>query len=102
MPDGIQYMDEQMEGSVAVLTKEEANTQDDPGKYSHIVKGKPGQTAAATVTEALIFGTEVEALCGYRWVPSKDPKKYPVCPKCKEIHELYKSLYNKDFPIQGS
>jgi hypothetical protein len=21
------------------------------------------------------------------WVPSRDPKRYPVCPTCKEIYE---------------
>jgi hypothetical protein len=21
------------------------------------------------------------------WVPSRDPKKFPVCPECKEIYE---------------
>jgi hypothetical protein len=29
----------------------------------------------------------VVALCGKVWVPSRDPKKYPVCPLCKEIWE---------------
>lgn len=27
------------------------------------------------------------ALCGKVWVPGRDPKKYPVCPMCKEIYE---------------
>jgi hypothetical protein len=21
------------------------------------------------------------------WVPSRDPKRFPVCPECKEIYE---------------
>ena len=29
----------------------------------------------------------VVALCGKVWVPSRDPKRYPVCPECKEIFE---------------
>lgn len=32
-------------------------------------------------------GTPVVALCGKVWVPGRDPKKYPVCPMCKEIFE---------------
>lgn len=32
-----------------------------------------------------VLGEEVEALCGKRWVPSRDPERYPVCPTCKEI-----------------
>jgi hypothetical protein len=26
------------------------------------------------------------ALCGFVWVPSKDPKQLPVCQKCAEIY----------------
>lgn len=37
------------------------------------------------ITEALVFGTPVTALCGKVWVPSRDPNKFPVCPTCKEI-----------------
>ena len=39
------------------------------------------------LTEAMVMGTPVVALCGKVWVPSRDPKKYPVCPTCKEIWE---------------
>lgn len=37
------------------------------------------------LTDAMVNGTPVIALCGKVWVPSRDPKKYPVCPQCKEI-----------------
>jgi hypothetical protein len=37
--------------------------------------------------DALVYGTPVIALCGKKWVPSRDPKKFPVCPECKEIYE---------------
>lgn len=36
---------------------------------------------------ARIEGTPVRALCGKIWVPSRDPKRFPVCPECKEIFE---------------
>jgi hypothetical protein len=39
------------------------------------------------ITEALVNGLPVVALCGKIWVPSRDPKKYPICPICKEIHD---------------
>ena len=39
------------------------------------------------LTEAMVNGTPVIALCGKVWVPSRDPQKYPVCPECKEIWE---------------
>jgi hypothetical protein len=37
------------------------------------------------LTEAMVMGTPVTALCGKVWVPSRDPQRYPVCPTCKEI-----------------
>ena len=39
------------------------------------------------VTAAMINGTELVALCGYRWVPSRDALKLPVCQPC--IHVLH-------------
>jgi len=40
---------------------------------------------AAKVTRAMIDGTPVTALCGYTWVPSRDPAKRPLCEACKAI-----------------
>jgi len=34
-----------------------------------------------------VLGTPVVALCGKKWVPSRDPKRFPVCPDCKRIYE---------------
>lgn len=42
------------------------------------------------LTEAMVMGTPVIALCGKVWVPSRAPEKYPVCPECKEIWESMK------------
>ena len=39
------------------------------------------------IMESAMSGTPVIALCGKVWVPNRDPKKYPVCPECKEIFE---------------
>ena len=39
------------------------------------------------LTEAMVMGTPVVALCGKVWVPSRDPQKFGVCPVCKEIWE---------------
>jgi hypothetical protein len=57
---------------------------------AHIVKTKPGESAAAKVLEARIYGTPLEALCGHVWVPSRDPKQLPLCEACKGIYEMYK------------
>jgi hypothetical protein len=42
------------------------------------------------LTEAMVMGTPVIALCGKVWVPSRAPEKFPVCPSCKEIWEKFK------------
>lgn len=57
--------------------------------HTHIIdRGDDKRTAAAIVLEARVMGTPVTALCGHTWVPSRDPQKYPVCPKCMEILEF--------------
>jgi hypothetical protein len=54
---------------------------EDRERFAHVVFPK------SKLTEALVQGTPVTALCGKTWVPSRDPKRYPVCPTCKEIVE---------------
>jgi hypothetical protein len=44
---------------------------------------------ADKVTEAYIMGIPIEALCGARFVPSKDPKDKPLCQACKEIYDAF-------------
>lgn len=56
----------------------------DSERFAHIIR-TPGRNAEAAITEARVMGEEVEALCGKKWVPERDPKKYPVCPECKRI-----------------
>lgn len=73
------------------------------GKKAHIVKVPPHMesltTPQAYVTEAIVEGDETEALCGYRWVPSRDPKKQPICDLCKEIYEeMLAPDQGKDLP----
>jgi hypothetical protein len=64
-------------------TKERTDYKVDEGdheRFSHYVpKDK--------LTEAMVMGTPVVALCGKVWVPSRDPERFPVCPECKEIWE---------------
>lgn len=38
------------------------------------------------IVDSAVSGTPVVALCGKVWVPSRDPKRFPVCPECKEIY----------------
>lgn len=66
----------------------------EPGEpaMAHIVKTEPGESAAAKVLEARIYGTPLEALCGHVWVPSRDPKQLPLCKECKSIYEVYRAF----------
>lgn len=59
---------------------------------AHIVKTEPGESAAAKVLEARIYGTPLEALCGHVWIPSRDPKQLPLCQACKEVYDMYKQF----------
>ena len=59
---------------------------------AHIVKTAPGENAAAKVLEARINGTPIEALCGFVWVPSRDPKQLPVCQQCTSVYGMYKAF----------
>jgi hypothetical protein len=49
----------------------------DHERFAHIVKKNQ-------LTDAMIYGKEITALCGKKWVPSRDPEKFPVCPDCRE------------------
>ena len=63
-----------------VLEKESlASTEDDDHeRFSHYVdKNK--------ITESAVSGKSVRALCGKKWIPNRDPQKFPICPTCKEI-----------------
>jgi len=52
----------------------------DHERFSHYVPKEK-------LTEAMVMGTPVVALCGKVWVPSRDPERFPVCPECKEAWE---------------
>ncbi len=52
----------------------------DHEKFSHYVPKEE-------LTEAMVMGSPVVALCGKVWVPSRDPERFPVCPECKDIWE---------------
>ena len=59
---------------------DEALDEGDHDRFSHYARKDK-------LTEAMVMGTPVVALCGKVWVPSRDPQKYPVCPECKEVWE---------------
>ncbi|WP_159622753.1 DUF3039 domain-containing protein [Ruania rhizosphaerae] len=66
-----------------VLEREETREEASPGdaeRYAHYVKKEK-------ITAAAVSGGPVVALCGKVWSPNRDPKKFPICPACKEIYE---------------
>ena len=52
----------------------------DHDRFSHYVIG-----GGEAVMRSARSGEPVTALCGKVWVPTRDPKRYPVCPPCEEI-----------------
>lgn len=82
----------QPDAGTTIVLDDETTDETDPGQVAHIVRVGPGEDAAAKVLEARVTGTPIEALCGYVWVPEKDPKRLPVCQACKEVYELYRGF----------
>lgn len=39
------------------------------------------------IVASAVEGSAVIALCGKKWVPNRNPERFPVCPECKEIYE---------------
>jgi len=76
----------------AVETRREHVPQTGEPECAHIVKTDGDESAAAKVLQARIEGTPLEALCGHRWVPSRDPKQLPLCAKCKDIYDTYRAF----------
>jgi hypothetical protein len=70
--------------STAVIEREQVEEQvQEPGdheRFAHYVRKNK-------IMDSAMSGEPVVALCGKVWVPGRDPKKFPVCPTCKEIHE---------------
>lgn len=70
----------------AIDTSTEPTTSSEEPIFTHIVRTERGESAEAKVLASMVEGVPVVALCGYTWVPSRDPKKYPACPKCVEVY----------------
>lgn len=50
----------------------------DHDRYAHYVRKED-------IVRANVEGVPVVALCGKKWIPNRDPSRYPVCPTCQEI-----------------
>ena len=69
--------------TTGVIEREQVDTQfQEPGdheRFAHYVRKNK-------IMESALSGEPVVALCGKVWVPGRDPKRFPVCPTCKEIY----------------
>jgi hypothetical protein len=50
----------------------------DHERFAHIIR-------KSDEMKGYVLGEEVMALCGKKWVPSRDPQRFPVCPTCREV-----------------
>ena len=62
------------------LVEEQLIEPGDHERFSHYVRKEK-------ILESALSGEPVVALCGKVWVPGRDPKRFPVCPTCKEIYQ---------------
>ena len=70
-------------GSTDLLEREQeeelTHEDGDHERFSHYVLKEK-------IVESAVTGKAVRALCGKKWIPNRDPEKFPICPMCKEIH----------------
>lgn len=70
-----------LSGETALLERPQLSTgEGDHERFAHYVPKD-------RIVESAVMGTPVVALCGKKWVPSRDPSRFPVCPDCKRIHD---------------
>jgi len=68
------------------------DTDDGADRATHIVNPpnnlhiwRVGMSAQDIVDIARVTGQYVTALCGYKWIPKRNPEKYDLCTGCLEI-----------------
>ncbi len=66
------------------LTRPEVTDGGDHDKFAHYVR-------KTKITESAVTGAPVRAICGKKWVPTRKPDDFPVCPDCKRIYDQLKS-----------
>lgn len=65
------------------LLEQDTTTVTEPGDHDLFA-----HYARKTDIERSMFeGVEITALCGKKWLPTRDFTKFPVCPTCKDIYE---------------
>jgi hypothetical protein len=67
--------------AIIVEDKEDLEIDQEDGdhdRFSHYVR-------KGDIVRSNVEGVPVVALCGKKWIPNRDPDRYPVCPTCKEL-----------------
>ncbi len=73
----------QTAGNLDVLEQTEVKPKKSDGdgdRFAHFVRRDRANRSLET-------GQPVVALCGKVWVPTRDAKNYPVCPRCKQLRD---------------
>lgn len=67
-----------IDSSTSVLDSLDDKTDFDEPKIAHIIQKDDEM-------RGYVFGEEVVALCGFRFVPTRDPHKFPMCKECLSV-----------------
>lgn len=59
--------------------------EDDDHRMAHYVRRED-------ILRSAVDGVPAVALCGKKWFPGRDPDRYPMCPRCKELMDLLRAM----------
>lgn len=51
----------------------------DAEKFAHYVRKED-------IVRSAVTGEPVTALCGKKWIPNRNPERFPVCPACSDAY----------------
>jgi len=91
MPDGTIETVKLDEGAIEITIPYEDDDGDHkthivmPPQNEHVIPAEMDPSAQEIVDFARMTGQEVIALCGYKWVPKRNPEKYPICQPCLDL-----------------
>lgn len=71
-----------LSGDTALLEDQRTSSSEegDHERFAHFVQKDK-------IVESAVTGVPVIALCGKKWVPNRDPSRFPVCPDCQRIYD---------------
>lgn len=71
-----------VDSSTSVLENLDSRLDFDEPKIAHIIEKKD-------MMRGYVLGEEIVALCGFRFIPTRDPDKYPMCKECLSLAEKF-------------